>query len=126
MRRLLRCLIGVAALSFNGLTFAADKACLMEGSLTLMGKTTEIKDCLQNNGIDAARFKETCQSISDMTVAFGGPPAKITYMDACPKPAQASCEGFFGKPMTSFYYKRDAELLANSKKGCEAQGGKWK
>ncbi len=111
---------------FSHSVFAADKACLLEGEMNMMGKHMEIKDCLQNNGVDAAQFKEVCASIGGMSAAMGMPPAKITYLEACPKPAQASCEGFFGQPMTSYYYKRDADMLASSKQGCEMQGGKWK
>ena len=116
----------VASIIFSPVVLAADKACLLEGEMNVMGKRIEIKDCLQNNGVSAEQLKETCAGISNMTVAIGGAPAKITYLDACPKPAQASCEGFFGRPMTSYYYKRDAEMLASSKQGCEMQGGKWK
>jgi hypothetical protein len=119
-------LIVLPSLLLSCALFAADNACLMEGDMTIGDQHIEIKDCLQNNGVDAKQFKEVCQSISNMTVAIGGAPAKITYMDACPSKPQASCDGFFGQPMTSYYYKRDAKLLANSKKGCEMQGGKWK
>jgi hypothetical protein len=105
---------------------AQEKACLMEGSITIAGQKTEIKDCLQNNGIPQEQFKETCGGLSQVAAAVGGTPAKITYLASCPVPAQGSCEGFFGQPMTSVYYKRDAKLLAESKSSCLAQGGKWK
>jgi hypothetical protein len=116
----------LASLVFSHEILAADNACLLEGEMNMMGQHIVIKDCLQNNGVDAAQFKEVCSNIGGMNAAMGMPPAKITYLAACPKQAQASCEGFFGQPMTSYYYKRDAEMLATSKQGCEMQGGKWK
>ena len=105
---------------------AQDKACLLEGSFTIGADRTEIKDCLQNNGVPKAQFVETCTSLAQATTAMGGPAAKVTYLAACPAQSQGACIGFFGQPMTSYYYKRDAKLLATSKSGCVAQGGKWK
>src|SRR5207253_8693038 len=109
-------------LSLAGAASAQERACLMEGSITIAGQKTEMKDCLQNDGIPQDQFKRTCSSLSDIAVALGGEPAKITYLASCPVPAQGSCAGFFGQPMTSMYYKRDAKLLAESKSSCLAQG----
>lgn len=127
MPKKLAALLAVPAffLAFSSLANAQAKACLMEGSFTLAGEKTEIKDCLQNNGVPQAQFTETCNSLAQATTAFGGPPARVTFMVACPAQPQASCAGFFGQPMTSYYYKRDAKTLASSKTGCQAQGGKW-
>jgi hypothetical protein len=83
------------------------------------------KACLQNNGVTQAQFVETCNSLAKATTALGGPPAKVILMASRPVPAQASCTGFFGQPMTSYYYKRDAKTLASSRAGCQAHGGKW-
>jgi hypothetical protein len=104
---------------------AQDKACLMEGSFTFMKQKLDIKDCLENNGVPQEQFLQTCKGISSAAESLGAPPAKITYLPSCPAPAQASCKGFFGSAMTSYYYKRDAQLLETSKQGCVAQGGKW-
>jgi hypothetical protein len=112
-------------LSLSGPTIAQEKACLMEGSVTIGTEKTDIKDCLQNNGVAQSQFVETCSSLAQATAAFGGPAAKITYMAACPAQPQGACAGFFGQPMTSYYYKRDAKTLAISKSSCQAQGGKW-
>ena len=113
-------------LSFTSPAFAQQKACLMEGSISFGGQKTDIKDCLQNNGVPQAQFTELCSSLAQMGAALGGSPAKITYMAACPSQSQGSCEGVFGGPMTSYYYKRDAKTLPDVKVGCNAQGGKWK
>ena len=112
-------------LTVHGFSLAQQKACLMEGSFTFGGQKAELKDCLQNNGVAQAQFVQTCDGLAQATAAFGGPAAKITYMAACPAQPQGSCAGFFGQPMTSYYYKRDAKNLADSKTSCQAQGGKW-
>ena len=118
--------ISLSLLALGGTVFAQEKACLLEGSFTFGAEKTEIKDCLQNNGVPQAQFVETCTSLAQATAAFGGPAAKITHMTGCPAPSQGSCAGFFGQPMTSYYYKRDAKTLATTKSSCLAQGGKWK
>jgi hypothetical protein len=118
--------LAAALAAFCAPALAQDKACLLEGSFTFGGQTTEIKDCLQNGGVPAAQFKETCSSLPQATAAMGGPAAKVTWLAACPPQPQGSCEGFFGQPMTSFYYKRDAKTLADSRSSCQAQGGKWR
>ena len=105
--------------------FAENSACLMEGSFTMLGQTTQIKDCMESGDVAQEQFVETCEGISNAAVAFGAEPAKITYLAACPAGAQGSCKGLFGSPMTAYYYKRDAETLADTKKGCVAQGGEW-
>lgn len=105
--------------------FAENSACLMEGSFTILGQTTEIKDCMENGGVAQEQFVEICEGISSSAVAFGAEPAKIQYLAACPDGAQASCKGLFGSSMTAYYYKRDAETLADTKKSCVAQGGEW-
>ena len=105
--------------------FAEDRACLMEGSFTMLGQTTEIKDCMDSGGVAKEQFVEACEGISNAAVAFGAEPARITYLAACPDGAQGSCKGLFGSPMTAYYYKRDAETLADTKNGWVAQGGEW-
>lgn len=106
-------------------TFAADKACLLEGQLKIGKQVTEIKDCMQNNGAPKEQFLSTCKGIADIGAGMGAPP-KVTYLDACPAAAQGVCEGVFGQPVSSFYYKRDAGSLADAKSSCQAQGGKWR
>lgn len=119
----------VLATAFGGIAIpaqASQNACLLEGSFTVMGRKTEIKDCLHNGGVPAAQFAEMCQGISASAAAMGGPPAKITWLAACPAGAQARCERMYGGPLTGHYYLRDAALLADSQTGCKAGGGTWK
>lgn len=116
-----------ALLLVSNIGFAQDKSCLLEGSFTLGGQTTEIKDCIENKGVPQAQFEETCSKLVQITAAFpGGKAGTVTYMPTCPAKPQGICEGFFGQPMNSFYYKRDPKTLPNVKKSCLAQGGKWK
>lgn len=111
---------------FSPLVAAADKACLLEGSFTMMGVTTDIKDCLMNTGVAQDMFIENCKGMAAAGAAFGAAPAKVTYLGACPAGQQAACEGLFGAPMTAYYYKRDAQSLADTRQGCLAAGGTWR
>ena len=113
-------------LSLSGAGMAQTQACLLEGSMSMGGKKIEIRDCMQAQGIPAAQFKEMCNGMSQSAAAMGGPPAKISYMAACPAAAQGTCEGMFGGPIAGYYYRRDAAALADTKQGCAAAGGKWK
>ncbi|TFW05685.1 hypothetical protein E4K72_11035 [Oxalobacteraceae bacterium OM1] len=115
----------LAALMCAAAANAADKACLLEGSLKIGKQVTEIKDCMQNGGVKTEQFLETCKGIAKMGAAMGAPP-KITYLDACPASPQGVCDGMFGQPVQSYYYKRDPKDLADTKASCLAQGGKWK
>lgn len=105
--------------------FAADKACLLEGSMKIGKQVIEIKDCMQNSGVKKEQFLQTCKGIADMGAGFGAPP-KVTYLDACPAGPQGVCEGLFGQPVHSYYYKRAAKDLADTKESCVQQGGKWR
>jgi len=105
--------------------WAADKACLLEGKLVVGSQVLEIKDCMANAGVDAARFADTCKAIADIGAGMGAPP-KLTYLPACPAAPQAVCEGMMGQPVHAYYYKRGAADLEDTKSGCMAQGGKWR
>ena len=118
--------LALMVLLIAGAVDAEERACLLEGSITLGDIHQEIRDCLENHGVPATQLKDSCASLAQAPAVLGGPRAKITYLPACPPAPQGVCEGFFGQPLSSYYYKRDAKLLADSKTGCLAQGGKWK
>jgi hypothetical protein len=105
---------------------ASDRACLLEGSFTLMGKTVPIKDCMLNQGMPAAQFVQNGQGVSRSAAALGAQPAKITYLAACPAAARGSCESLFGEPLTGYYYARDAQALKDTEASCRAGGCTWK
>lgn len=103
-----------------------DRACMLEGSFSLMGKTVLIKDCMQHVSLTAAQFAQSCQGVSQSAAALGAAPAKITYLPACPSPSQGICEKMFGGPITGYYYQRDPAALKDTEVSCKAGGGVWK
>ena len=46
-------------------------------------------------------------------------------LKACPAKAQAACINPFGQKVTTYYYSRGPQALADTKKSCVAQQGKW-
>ncbi|WP_334187667.1 hypothetical protein [Noviherbaspirillum sp.] len=111
--------------SVTAMAVAADNACLLEGSLKIGKQVTQIKDCMQNNGVKKEQFLQTCKGIAEMGAGMGAPP-KVTYLDACPASPQGVCEGVFGQPIHSYYYMRSVSDLADSKASCQKTGGKWR
>jgi len=103
---------------------AQHKACLLESRFSMGGITTDIRDCIQaNNAAAQSGLKQSCEGTANAGVAMRLPPARITYLEACPAQPQGVCE----LPATSFhYYKRDAGSLAAAREGCPALGGRWK
>ncbi|MDD2924937.1 hypothetical protein [Rhodoferax sp.] len=125
MRVMTRLGVIVVLLAAAGVQAAADKACLLEGSLKIGNQVVNIKDCMVNKGVDKTRFQDTCKGIADIGAGLGAPP-KVSYLDACPPSPQGVCEGLFGQPVDAYYYKRSASDLADAKSGCLGQGGKWR
>lgn len=125
MRNLTPSTLIMALLVAAGNAAAADKACLLEGSLKIGTQVTEIKDCMYNNGIETEQFLSNCKGIAEIGAGIGAPP-KVTYLDACPPSPQGICEGMFGQPIHSYYYKRSTKDLEDTKASCLAQNGKWR
>jgi hypothetical protein len=125
-QKIVTLLIVCPLITLSTALLAQEKACLMEGSITMMGKKTEMKDCMENNGFPQAQFVEACNNMGKATAGLGGPPAKVTFMAACPPQQQGACVGLFKQPLTGYYYKREEKLLATTKTSCVEQGGKWK
>lgn len=93
----------------------ADVACLIEGQV--YGEA--VKDCSQTSlPIPADQYAEQCKSNADG-------PLKATVLKACPAQAQAACVGAYGQKFTAYYYARSPQSLADTKKSCIAQQGKW-
>lgn len=93
----------------------------------MIGATTKIKDGLQNKTRGAKEFLEYCENIVKMGTSLakaGGastPKPRVTCLSECPGPAQVTCD----TGMIAFYYQRDADMLAASKKSCDYNHGKW-
>lgn len=115
-----------AGFLFSSDSIAQDKACLIEGTMEIMGKTIYSKDCMQADpNEDENKFKNSCEKLAQAGMAFGGKPGKVTYLPACIKPSQGICVGMAGSRRDAYYYARSAEDLITLPKSCEMMGGKW-
>lgn len=103
----------------------ADEACLLETNSTFMGIKLDIKDCIQNAGMEKNTFKDQCEGMSQAAVSMGGPAAKITYLSACPEPFQAKCDNSNSAKTVFFYYKRSPDEAEGLKSSCELMKGKY-
>ena len=126
MITLLRALAMSVLLGTPLLALASGKACLLEGSFTMMGKKMVIKDCMQNGGMPQAKFVQNCEGASQAAASMGGALAKITYLPACPAPSQGSCDKLMGGPLSGHYYLQDAQSLKAIEESCAAGGGRWR
>jgi hypothetical protein len=117
--------LAVAAFSqVNAL--AQDKACLLDGNFKIGGQQVIISDCAENRTMPKEEFREVCAGMSEFTLAGETYRAKVTFLTSCPAVPQGTCEGMFGGAMNAYYYKRDAKTLADTRKACLAQQGRWK
>lgn len=119
-------LVLAATLAVLGPAHASGKACLPEGSFTMMGQKTLIKNCMSNNGVPQVKFVEGCRGLSEFTVRFGDQPAKIADLAACPTGAWGVCEKLFGAPMSSLCHLRDASALKDTEDSCQSGDGTWR
>lgn len=100
----------------------AGMACMMSGTLSMMGITQEVQDCMSTSGgMPEADFKSACEGLVG---ALGGN-GSIEYIDTCPTPAQGRCLNIGGSGLDAYYYKRQADDLANLPRSCSALGGRW-
>jgi hypothetical protein len=118
----------VAAFASASVNASATNACVLEGKGYVAGNILDIKDCVQRTDerVSEVKLKEMCSSFSKAAQALGGPPAKITYLEACPTGAQGHCTGMGGGLVSFSYYKRSASDLPETKASCELMGGTWK
>lgn len=105
---------------------AQEKACLLDGNFKIGGQQVIISDCAENRTMPKHEFREVCAGMSEFTLAGETYRAKVTFLTACPATPQGTCEGMFGGSMNAHYYKRDAKTLAETRKACLAQQGRWK
>lgn len=119
--------LGISGALFSATSSAQNKACMIEGSMVIMGQKIDAKDCLQVGANDSEKtLRDSCEGLAQATVAFGGKAGKVTYLPTCTKPAQGICSGLGGSKSDAYYYKRDPEDLKSLPKSCEMTGGKWK
>lgn len=109
------CALVCATFTLSPFALGAENVCIVERD--------GLKDCYENAGFDEAKFKLFCNSVNQ--IVPDAPPAKITFADACPTPAQGICKNVFGNPLNAHYYQRDAKLLGYTKEGCPLHKGTW-
>jgi hypothetical protein len=105
------------------------RACLLEGSGTVMGQPFAARDCVEAVGMPEPLFRQQCEGMANAAVAMGGPAASITWSETCPSGEQARCitpSPMPGLSIAYVYYARDPELLASSREGCALMGGTWR
>jgi len=119
------CLIGPSA------AWSADRACMIEGSFTVAGKTTAVKDCMEfTTAVPAEQLKNSCNGLAQMSASMGGTPGKVAFLAQCPRPASGACKGLMGQPLDAYYYNLSAEALKEKRQSCETssaaiKGGTW-
>ncbi|WP_343589979.1 hypothetical protein [Paracidovorax wautersii] len=124
-------LLAAACLAGPATSWSADRACMIEGDVTIAGKTTAVKDCMEfTNDVPAEKLKAGCNGIAQMGAQTGGKPGKVTFLPRCPRPASGACKGLLGQPVDAYYYNQPAEALKEKREGCEAsmgsvKGGTW-
>jgi hypothetical protein len=119
--------IVASSIMLSPISVAQDKACMIEGTMTIVGISIHAKDCMQSDPKESEKqFKTSCEQLAQASVAFGGKAGEITYMPTCVKPSQGICEGMGGSKRDAYYYARPANDLKNLPKSCEMMGGKWK
>ena len=101
---------------------AAKGACLIKGELYGVAFT----DCSE---VDAAspsgEYKAQCES-NVASIQSSGGSATATVSAACPTGAQGACENPMGRKVRTYYYARDAQMLAVTQRSCEGAGGTWR
>ncbi len=104
----------------------ATQACMIAGEFQLMGQTLRSRDCVQA-GADTPRaeLENLCNGLAQTSAQLGGKAGEVTYLDACPSPAQGRCSGLFGRTYDGFYYERSAQDLAGLPDSCAQGGGTW-
>ncbi|MDA8447121.1 hypothetical protein [Paracidovorax valerianellae] len=123
----------VAALLLGGsaAVMAADRACVIEGSVAAGGKTVPVKDCMEFTGsIPAGQLKASCDGLAQASAQMGGKAGKVTLVAQCPRPASGACKGLMGQPLDAYYYDLSPEAAKEKRKACETssaaiKGGTW-
>ncbi len=124
-------LIVAACLATPVAAWSADRACMIEGIVTVAGKPTAVKDCMEfATAVPAEKLKAGCNGIAQTAAQTGDKPGKVTFLAQCPRPASGACKGLLGQPVDAYYYNQSAEALKEKREGCEAsvgaiKGGTW-
>ena len=127
MKKALACLATTLLLATPALSWAANRACVIEGSITFSGKTTQVKDCMEfAAGVPDDQIKGSCGGLAQMSAQLGGKPGKESYLPQCPRPASGACKGLMGQPVDAYYYNLTADALQDKRKACETSSAQIK
>lgn len=107
-------------------TTGARRACMIAGTITILGESIRSRDCMQIAGSSTEQdLTRACEGLADGLKQAGSAPAEVTYMDACPSPSQGVCRNIFGGRFDGHYYERTADSLEGLPQGCSMGGGTW-
>ena len=124
-------LIAAWLLGASFAAWSADQACLIEGSFTIAGKATAVKDCMEfTAAVPQGQLQQSCEGLAQMPAQMGGKPGKVTYAAQCPRPASGVCKGLMGQPVDAYYYNLSGQALKDKRASCETgtasiKAGQW-
>lgn len=105
---------------------AGSRACMIAGEFQLLGRTIRSRDCVQRTGATTeAELKRACEGLAQTSAQMGGKAGQVTYLEACPSPAQGQCTNALGPGFDGYYYERSGEDLAALPGSCRQGGGSW-
>ena len=124
--------IAVALLVSTATAWSADRACMIEGSFTIAGKTLSIKNCMEFTvAIPDTKLKESCNSLAQIAPLDVSKPGKVTYLPQCPLPASGICKGLLGQPtLNAYYYNLSPSEIQEKREACglslpQTKPGTW-
>jgi hypothetical protein len=114
------------AVAADTATAGARRACMIAGTITVLGESIRSRDCMQIAGTSTEQdLARACEGLADGLKQAGSAPAEVTYMEACPSPSQGVCRNIFGGRFDGHYYERTADSLEGLPQSCSMGGGTW-
>lgn len=121
MRLVSRALVVCALALASPLAFAQG-ACLVQGELY----GAPFMECSEVDTADpSGAYKAQCES-NVGSIRNAGGNATATVGTACPAGAGGVCENPMGQKVRTYYYARNAQMLAITQRSCESTGGTWR
>jgi hypothetical protein len=121
-----RLVIPLAVLVLSGSAEASVRACMLESSYFVDGHEVQMRDCMQApSSASEQSVKDHCSELAAIAPSLGGVSRGVTYLPACPLPAQAKCSNYLGSENDAYYYQRAPSDLALLPRACTSRGGAW-
>ncbi|MFD2299406.1 hypothetical protein QRO11_06345 [Paracidovorax citrulli] len=111
--------------------WSANRACVIEGTISVAGAGTAVKDCMEfSSDVTAEQLKSSCDAVAQASAGLVGKPGKVTLMRQCPRPASGACKGLMGRPLDAYYYGLSADAIQQKRQACETsttviKAGTW-